>query len=173
MSVESERRPRRARPTAGPRTRRRTPADATAAGVPCPPTRDYQAKTDVGAGRFTEQDLAEREARLQRSGGYLKMRRQQAKRAQQGDRPPMPSTSGGRVRIIEPFTIKDLSAATGVKGADIVKKLFLQGVMATINSGIEGAQAQEIMMDWDIELEVVAAKNAEQVVSDEFVDREI
>jgi translation initiation factor IF-2 len=42
-----------------------------------------------------------------------------------------------RFKIAAPFTIKDLSAATGVKGADIVKKLFLQGVMATINSGID------------------------------------
>ena len=159
--------PRRGAPTTGPGA----PARRRDGAVPS--RRRGTTGEDVSAGKFTEQDLAEREARLQRSGGYLKMRRQQAKRAQQGDRPPMPSTSGGRVRIIEPFTIKDLSAATGVKGADIVKKLFLQGVMATINSGIEGAQAQEIMMDWDIELEVVAAKNAEQVVSDEFEDRDL
>ena len=32
-----------------------------------------------------------------------------------------------KVRITKPFTIKDLSAGTGVKAADIVKKLFLKG----------------------------------------------
>jgi len=126
----------------------------------------------AGASKFTEQDLAEREARLQRSGGYLKMRRQQAKRAAQTDRPATPAIGGGRVRITEPFTIKDLSAATGVKGADIVKKLFMQGVMANINSGIDAEKAQEIMLDWDIELEVVQARSAEDVVSEEFEQRE-
>ncbi|MFG0260019.1 MAG: translation initiation factor IF-2 N-terminal domain-containing protein, partial [Phycisphaerales bacterium JB041] len=126
---------------------------------------------DAGPGSFTEQDLAEREARLQRSGGYLKMRRQQAKRVAQAERSAMPSVSGGSVKITEPFTIKDLSAATGVKAADIVKKLFMQGIMATINSGIDPEQAQEVMMDWNIELEVVEAKSAEQKVSESFEQR--
>ncbi len=76
------------------------------------------------------------------------------------------------VRITAPFTIKDLSAATGIKGADIVKKLFLQGVMATINSGIDAEKAAEIMIDFDIELEVVAAKTAEEVVSAQFEKRD-
>jgi translation initiation factor IF-2 len=125
-----------------------------------------------GGGKFTEQDLAEREARLQRSGGYLKMRRQQAKRAAQTDRPATPAIGGGKVKITEPFTIKDLSAETGVKAADIVKKLFMQGVMANINSGIDADKAQEIMLDWDIELEVVQARSAEDVVSEEFAQRE-
>ena len=128
---------------------------------------------DWSGSKFTEQDLAEREARLQRSGGYLKMRRQQAKRATQGDRNAAPAVDGGRVRIVAPFTIKDLSAATGVKGADIVKRLFMQGVMANINSGIDADKAQEIMIDWEIELEVVEAKSAEQQVSDESEQRDV
>jgi len=79
---------------------------------------------------------------------------------------------GGKVTIAEPFTIKDLSAATGVKGAEIVKKLFMQGVMASINSGIETEKAQEIMLDYDIELEVTQAKSAEQEVTESFETRE-
>ncbi|MEM1329558.1 MAG: translation initiation factor IF-2 [Planctomycetota bacterium] len=124
---------------------------------------------------WSQQDLAEREARLQRSGGYMRQRRQQLRRQQQmtTDRPATPAVQGGKVTISEPFTIKDLSAATGVKGADIVKKLFMsKGVMATINSGIDTDQAQEIMMDWEIELEVVEAKTAEQQVKEEFAERE-
>ena len=126
---------------------------------------------DRGSG-FTEQDLAEREARLQRSGGYLKARRQQLRRQQTMDRPQTAAQTGGKVQISAPFTIKDLSAATGVKAADIVKKLFMQGVMATINSGIEVEKAQEVMMDWEIELDVTAAKTAEEKVTEQFEDRE-
>lgn len=123
-----------------------------------------------GAG-WSQADLAEREARLQRSGGYLKQKRQQL-RGGAGQQSATPAAIGGKVPISEPFSIKDLSAATGVKGADIVKKLFMQGVMATINSGIETEKAQEIMMDWNIELEVTEAKSAEQAVAAQFDNRD-
>ena len=123
-----------------------------------------------GTGVFSEQDLIEREARLARSGGFLKKRRQDLKRTEHLGDDQMQQE--GKVRIAAPFTIKDLSEASGVKGAEIVKKLFLQGVMATINSGIDPLKAQEIMIDFDIDLEVVEARTAEEAVSDEFADRE-
>ncbi len=125
-----------------------------------------------GPGKFSEADLAEREARLQRSGGYLKQRRQQLKRQQQGERPPSGPKTGGKVTIAAPFTIKDLSAATGIKGAEIVKRLFMQGVMASINSGIDPEKAQEIMMDFDIELEVTQQESAEEAVEKQAEKRE-
>lgn len=120
---------------------------------------------------WTEQDLAEREARLARAAGFMKQRRQQLKKQGVGDRASSAAETGGLVKIAAPFTIKDLSAATGVKAADIVKKLFLQGVMATINSGIDPAKAQEIMIDFDIELEVTEAKTGEEAISAEFEKR--
>ncbi len=132
--------------------------------------RDHEGPSE-GAG-WSEADLAEREARLQRSGGYLKQRRQQLRTGMKGSQAASPAAVGGKVTITAPFTIKDLSAATGVKAADIVKKLFMQGVMATINSGIEVEKAQEIMIDWNIELEVTQAKTAEQAVAAQFEDRE-
>lgn len=132
--------------------------------------RDHEGPGE-GAG-WSEADLAEREARLQRSGGYLKQRRQQLRSGVKGSQAATPATTGGKVTIAEPFTIKDLSAATGVKAADIVKKLFMQGVMATINSGIDSEKAQEIMIDWNIELEVTEARTAEQQVAAKFEARD-
>ncbi len=126
---------------------------------------------ELNEGRgWTAADLAEREARLQRSGGYLKQRQQQMRSS--ANAAQTPAKIGGKVTIAAPFSIKDLSAATGVKGADIVKKLFMQGVMATINSAIDSEKAQEIMIDWDIELEVTEAKNAEQQVAEQFAARD-
>lgn len=126
---------------------------------------------DSGEGRgWTAADLAEREARLQRSGGYLKQRQQQMRSS--ANAAQTPAKIGGKVEIVAPFSIKDLSAATGVKGADIVKKLFMQGVMATINSAIDSEKAQEIMIDWDIELEVTEAKTAEEQVEEQFATRD-
>lgn len=121
------------------------------------------------SGVFSEQDLIEREARLARSGGFLKKRRQDLKRTEH--HADSDQQQEGKVRIAAPFTIKDLSEATGVKGAEIVKKLFLEGIMATINSGIDPVKAQEIMIEFDIDLEVTEAKTAEEAVSAEFEDR--
>ena len=44
--------------------------------------------------------------------------------------------------------------------------------MATINSAIDSEKAQEIMIDWDIELEVTAAKTAEEQVVEQFATRD-
>ena len=104
----------------------------------------------------------------------MKRRRQDAKRkaGASADRAQTPAQTGGTVKIAAPFTIKDLSAATGIKAADIVKQLFLQGIMATINSGIDVEHAQEVMLEYDIELEVGAAASAEDVVAKDFEARE-
>ncbi len=121
-------------------------------------------------GIFSEQDLIEREARLARAGGFLKKRKQDLKKPGQAAVPGAPSD--GRIRVTAPFTIKDLSAATGVKASDITKKLFMQGIMLKINDPLSVEKAVEIMMDFDIELEVVEARTAEEAVSDQFVNRE-
>ncbi len=141
-------------------------------GEGVPARRRGDAGSGGGGAGWSEQDLAERAARLNKSGGYLKQRRQQMRRDQM-DRPQTPAEKGGKVSINAPFTIKELSAATGVKGADIVKQLFMQGTMASINSGIEVEKAQEIMIEWDIELEVTEAKSAEQAVSEAFEARDM
>jgi len=123
-------------------------------------------------GIYSEKDLIEREERLARAGGFLKKRQQDLKKPGQHG----PATAGpleGKVRIAAPFTIKELSAVTGVKGADIVKKLFLQGVMMKINDPIAGEKAIEIMMEFDIDLEVTEAKTAEETVSDQFAKRDV
>ena len=122
------------------------------------------------AAGWSAADLAERDARLKQSGGYLQRRQNQMRSSAAATQSA--AKVGGKVSIAEPFTIKDLSAATGVKGADIVKKLFMQGVISNINSGIDSEKAQEIMIDWDIELEVAEAKGAEEQVAEQFAVRE-
>ncbi|MBL8756876.1 MAG: translation initiation factor IF-2 [Phycisphaerae bacterium] len=157
------------------RNKRRGPGDAPAA-VPArrratsSPSEDIQ----VGTG-FSEADLAEREARLARAGGYLRQRRRELKAREHaaGERAQTAAQTGGKVIITAPFTIKDLAAATGVKSADILKKLIMQGVMATVNSGIDAERAQEIMIEFDIELDIKTAQTAEQVVSSVFEKREM
>ncbi|MCC5785936.1 MAG: translation initiation factor IF-2 [Phycisphaerales bacterium] len=154
---------------AGGRNNRRGPGGG---GVP-DRRRGRAGGKEGGSGAWSEQDLAEREARLQRSGGYLKARRQQLRRQMQHDRPQTPAEQGGKVEIQAPFTIKDLSAATGVKAADIIKHLFMQGVMATPNAILDSEKAEEVMLEYNIELVVKAAKSAEDVVSQDFEERQL
>lgn len=167
---DSNRSPRR-----GGANKRRTTGPTPTTGVPDRRKGRSASDTWVGnpTGVFSEQDLIEREARLLRAGGFLKKRRQDLKKAEgsPAERLASPAEVGGKVKIAAPFTIKDLSAATGVKGADIVKALFLEGIVSTINSGIETEKAQEIMIEYDIELEIVQAKTAEEAVSAEFAGR--
>ncbi len=153
------------------RNKRRGPGEPAAA----PARRRATAAEDIPVGTgFSEADLAEREARLARAGGYLRQRRreQKAREHAAGERAQTAAETGGKVQIAAPFTIKELAAATGVKAADIQKKLFMQGVMATVNSGIDTERAQEIMIDFDIELEVTQAQTAEEVVSSGFEKRQ-
>ncbi len=127
----------------------------------------------IGRSKFTEQDLAEREERLSRSGGFLKQRRRDMKkRSEGGSAAATPIQTGGKVAIAEPFTIKDLSAATGIKAADIVKFLFNKGVMVTVNHSIDTEAAMEVCLEYGIDLDVKQAQTAEQAVEAEIGQRE-
>jgi translation initiation factor IF-2 len=163
-----------ARPGTDARNKRRGPMTGPGAAVPA--KRKIRENADAlsieGGTGFTEADLAAREAALAKSSGYLKQRRREARAREEAAGARLAGTSAeGRVEISEPFTIKDLSAASGVRAADIIKKLFMQGVMATVNSGIDSAKAQEIMIDFDIELVVTEAKTAEEEMTDQLATR--
>ena len=126
-----------------------------------------------GPSKFSEQDLIELDARLNRSTGFLKQRRRSLKKQSSTTlTAASPAEIGGRVEIEEPITIKALSAVTGIKSTDIIKYLFQKGVMATINSAIDTEAAMEVALEYEIELVVKEQQTAEQVVLEEFESRE-
>jgi len=121
----------------------------------------------------SDRDRSERESRLNRSEGFFKShRRDSLKKAPSGPRPVATRDASQPVEVSEPITIKELSAATGVKAADILRKLFLGGTVATINSAIETEKAVEVMMDFDIELKVAQSRSAAEIIESRFADRE-
>ena len=127
----------------------------------------------VGPSKFSEQDLIELDARLNRATGFLKQRRRQmTKQSGPGGAAALtPAVQGGRVEIAEPVTIKALSATTGIKSADVIKYLFKKGIMATINSAIDAEAAMEVALEYGIELEVKEQQTAEEMVLEEFENR--
>lgn len=72
------------------------------------------------------------------------------------------------------ITVKDLSEKIGKTVADIIKKLFILGNMATINSTIDFDTAELIASELGVELELKAEKSAEQLFDDyvNFTDDE-
>ena len=150
--------------------------------TPTPARRTGRAATGTpgggsGDGQFNwrEQDLLEREERLNRSGGFFRShRRDNLKRTgSQRSQRTSAGQSSGPVKVSEPIVIKELSAATGVKVADIIKKLFLSGSMATINSAIETEKAIELMLEFGIELEVAEQVSAESRIERTFAERTV
>jgi len=152
----------------GARNRRRAIADS--------PGRTARAAGTEGEAPFEpwrEQDLLERENRLSRSGGFFKAhRRDHAKRATPSAQRLSPGEAEGPVTISTPVYIKELSAATGVKAADILKQLFLKGIVANVNSTLDAEQAMEVMLEFGIEIEATDAKTATENIEDTFKQRQ-
>ena len=69
------------------------------------------------------------------------------------------------------ITVRDLTEKIGKTAAEIIKKLFLLGNMATINSEIDFDTAQLVCQDFDITLEKKQEKTAEtQLEEENFTD---
>lgn len=127
----------------------------------------------TGPSKFTQADLDELDARLKGAHGFVKQRRRDLRTREAGQQAPTPAQVGGTVEIQEPITIKSFSAATGIKGSDVIKYLFKEKkIMATINSAIDTEVAMEVAMEYDIELEVKAQRSALEVLEQAFKDRE-
>jgi len=119
---------------------------------------------------WRDQDLAERSKRLAAAaGGTLRRHRASAARKLH----EVASTLEGRkVELHEPITIKNLSAATGVKTSEIIRKLMQLGVMATINQVINAEQAEAAVVDHGMDLVIHEAKSAEQEMIEQFQTRQ-
>ncbi len=70
------------------------------------------------------------------------------------------------VMTTEEISIKDLSEKLGKPAAEIIKKLFMLGIMATINNEIDYETAALVATDFGIELEQKLAKTYEETMTD-------
>jgi len=103
-----------------------------------------------------------------RAGGWdddTPMGRKQ-KRKQQPVHKPEPIKIEKAVLTTEMITVKDLSEKIGKPAAEIIKKLFILGIMATINQEIDYDTCSLIAADYGIELELNIAKTAEDVLNE-------
>jgi translation initiation factor IF-2 len=169
-----------------PPMRRTGPGGATGPGGGRP---EVRGRAGIGASRtgragasarvsFGAQDIRDRQARLDGARGFMSSHKNIGRSGGgtgmgggQGRTERKPGEIQ-EVHVAEPLTIKELSAATGVKATDIIKQLFLGGTMANINSAIDREKAIEIMMGFDIDLVVEEAKSAAEIIEERFKGRE-
>ena len=64
------------------------------------------------------------------------------------------------------ITVKDLSEKIGKPASEIIKKLFLLGIMATINQELDFDTCELIASEYNITLEQNVAKTAEEVMTE-------
>jgi translation initiation factor IF-2 len=152
------------------RNKRRSAATSEEAGRP-----SRAAFAGGEQGNWREQDLREREERLNRSGGFFKAHRRDTARKPSGGghRAQTAAQAGGAVKIQAPISILDLSSETGIRTSDILKRLLLAGHMVTRNSVLSGEQAREVMAEFNIDLEVVEEQSAEQQIVEQFKQRDM
>ena len=85
-------------------------------------------------------------------------------------RHPEPVVIEKAVITTEMITVKDLSEKIGKPAAEIIKKLFMLGMMATINQEIDFDTCELIAADYGIEVEFKPTKSFEEVLSDSADD---
>ena len=89
------------------------------------------------------------------------------KRRQQPAQTIVPIKIEKAVITTEMVSVKDLSEKIGKPAAEIIKKLFLLGILATINQEIDFDTAALVASEYDIELEHKMDKTFEEVLTDE------
>ncbi|MCC7291705.1 MAG: translation initiation factor IF-2 [Phycisphaerales bacterium] len=116
---------------------------------------------------WRDQDLAERKERLRGATGRKIHRR----RGEDEGR----SVQGGpkmTARLHEPVTVRDFCAATGINQIQVAKTLIQKlEILANINTALLPETAQLLGLEFGIEVEVVPAKTALDLLEEEFADR--
>lgn len=79
---------------------------------------------------------------------------------------------GEPVQIEEPITVRALSTALGIKTNDLMTKLMRQGVFATVNQTLDQSVAENIALDYGLELKIKTQATMEELLMQEFDERE-
>ncbi len=125
---------------------------------------------------WRQQDYADREQRLQKSEGFLNRVRRDVRKKDvpTGEKAKTLKQTGGSASIQSPVVLKELSAITGVKVNDIVRRLVKKGEPLMTGDGIIADDlAMELMIDWGIELEVLPEITAEMAIEEAAKNREM
>ena len=94
------------------------------------------------------------------------------KGAQQAQQRPEPVKIEKAYMTAETITVRDLTERIGKPASDIIKKLMMLGIIATINNELDFDTAQLVSSEFGVELEMKMAATAEDALENENVDDE-
>ena len=105
-------------------------------------------------------------------GNYGSRKKKAAKQVEQHK--PEPVVIDKAVITTDTITVRDFSEKIGKPAAEILKKLFMMGIIANINQDIDYETCELVAMDYNIELEHQVAKTYEETMQEnaEIVDTE-
>jgi translation initiation factor IF-2 len=125
---------------------------------------------------YTEADLIERRDRLNAASAHRTAFDSHLKKSAERGQHVQAKTGverGEPIRLAEPITVKELSAALGVKSNEIMAKLMKQGIFANINQVLGRDVAEMIALDYGIELNIEQEQSLEEKLEEQFVQREV
>ena len=107
-------------------------------------------------------------------GGNYGSRKKKASKQQEPQRRPEPVVIDKAVITTEMITVREFSEKIGKPASEILKKLFMMGILANINQDIDFETCELVAMDYNIELEHQVAKSYEEAMQEdvEIVDTE-
>ncbi|UXR72475.1 translation initiation factor IF-2 [Staphylococcus sp. IVB6240] len=78
---------------------------------------------------------------------------QQKKQQQQQSKPAEPKEMPSKITYTEGITVGELAGKLGVDASEIIKKLFLLGIMANINQALDVEALELVASDYGVEIE--------------------
>ena len=126
-----------------------------------------KAREDLIKGRWKEVTKVSQQKRPRRFDKHTKEVPKEQKAV-------LPKEKESKVTVELPATIKDVSAALGVKAGDIISKLLIgHNIFATINQGLDGELIEMLGIEYGVEIELKQAKEDEDEFSlEESADQE-
>lgn len=104
---------------------------------------------------YTKKELAAQDDRGRGRGG-----RQMLREAPKPE-PVAPKVGKKRIKIDEAITVANLARQMGIKAGEVIKKLLLLGVTATINQALDFDTAALVASDFEFEIEKTAFEEEE------------
>ncbi|MBC7544325.1 MAG: translation initiation factor IF-2 [Candidatus Sericytochromatia bacterium] len=77
-----------------------------------------------------------------------------------------------KVRILPGMTVKDLADQLGLRETDVIKKLFMRGILATINQSLQIETAEMLVTDYGYEVEIPSPEEEDQIALTSAADSE-
>jgi translation initiation factor IF-2 len=122
--------------------------------------------------KLRSRDLEERRARLEAAGGEgMRLRPTRKIETKKSITEEVQKIKPEKAYILEPITIKNLSAALAVKTSEVIEKLITHDIMASANQVIPSDIAELIAIDLGTELIVQQKQSIEQQIAEEFENR--